>query len=351
MNMAKGKQKSNTEGYLTLKTDLKTGEYHRMYVFYGEEDYLRENYRRQLREKLVAGPAEDFNYHRFTEEEWDVDSFSEAVESIPMMSEYSLVEVVDVDPFSRPESERQKLAALFESLPEYCVILYVYDVLEWKPDKRMKKLWEPMDKAALAVEFARQEERQLLRWMQRHLAAGQKSMPEELARYLILQTGGSMTILAAELQKLIYYTDQQVITKNDVDAVVIPVMEAAVFDITREIGRKNFDSALQKLRDLLRQDVEPIVINGVIGRHLRQLYSAKVLSDSGKGPFELERLYGIRDFAAREIYNQARGFKKPVLKQAMLESARTDYAMKTSGGDSSEMLELMVLRLAEAVKG
>lgn len=344
--MAKGKKASAVEGYGQFKADLKAGTFRRMYVFFGEERYLLENYRQQLRKKLVSGPAEDFNYHRFHEENWNVDDLSEAVEAIPMMSECSLVEIVDIDPFARPESDRQKLTELMEGLPEYCTVVWIYDSVAWKPDKRMKKLWGAME-PALQVEFVKQPEAQLIPWIRRHLATTQKTMSDELCRYLILQTGGSMTVLAAELQKLMCYTDQTEIVRKDIDDVVIPVMEAAIFDITRDIGTKNFDRALQKLRDLLRQDTEPIAINAVIGRQMRQLYGAKVLAEHGRGPYDLGKLYGIWDSAAREIYGQASGFRKPVLRQAMRLSAQTDYAMKSSGGDQAELLEMMLIRLAE----
>lgn len=85
------------------------------YAFYGEESYLLENYRKQMKKKLVFGPAEDFNYHRFNEENWNIEAVSEAVEAIPMMSEYSLVELVDIDLFSKGEPERTQLMEMFES--------------------------------------------------------------------------------------------------------------------------------------------------------------------------------------------------------------------------------------------
>ncbi len=348
--MAKSK-KAGAEGYNSLKAELKAGAFHRMYIFFGEERYLLEYYRQQLRKKLVSGPAEEFNYHRFQEENWDVDALAEAVEAIPMMSERSMVELIDLDLFGRPETERQKLTELIGNLPEYCTLVCIYDALSWKPDKRMKKLWGAIETAALEVEFSKQPESQLIPWIRRHLATGQKTMSDELCRYLILQTGGSMTVLAAELQKLMCYTDQPQITRHDIDAVVIPVMEAAIFDITKDIGSKNFDGALRKLRDLLRQDTEPIAINAVIGRQLRQLYGAKVLAEHKKGAYELGRLYGLWDSAAREIYSQASGFRKPLLKQAVQLSAETDYAMKTSGGDQEQLLELMLLRLAQGCGG
>ncbi len=349
--MAKSRKSAGAEGYNTLKAEMKAGTFRSLYIFYGEEHYLLEYYRQQMRKKLVSGPAEDFNYHRFQEENWDVDALAEAVEAIPMMSERSMVEIIDIDLFGRGESERTKLTELFAALPDYCTVVCVYDAVDWKPDKRMKKLWAAIDGAALQAEFPKQPESQLIPWIRRHLAAGEKTISDELCRYLILQTGGSMTVLAAELEKLLCYSDQAELTRHDIDAVVIPVMEAAIFDITKDIGARRFDAALQKLRDLLRQDTEPIAINAVIGRQLRQLYGAKVLAEHKRSAYDLAKLYGLWDSAAREIYSQAGGFRKQLLRQAVLLSAETDYAMKTSGGEQDKLLELLILRLAQDCGG
>lgn len=344
--MAKTK-KDTPDGYKLFKEDLKSGDFRRMYVFYGEESYLIESCRKALKKKLIDPVTEDFNYHRFTQENFSITAFQEAVEALPMMAEHSMVEVTDINFFSFPEADRNVMGEIFGDIPEYCTILFVYDAVEWKPDKRYKKLYGAMDSVCSQVAMNKQSERELIPWIKRQLLAAKKGMQDELCRYLIMQTGGSMTTLAAELQKLICFTDQEEITRYDIDQVVIPVLEAAIFDITRDIGNRDFDSALQKLKDLLRQDTEPIVINAVIGRQMRQMYTAKVLSEGGKGSYELMSLYGIRDFAAREVYNQARGYKKQQLREGCRLTAMTDYQMKTSGGSGEALLENLVLQLGQ----
>ncbi len=117
------KRTESEDRYRQFKADLKAGTFRRMYILFGEEHYLLETYRRQLRGKLTDGPAADFNLHIFQEENWSVDDFAEAVEAIPMMSETSLIEIVDVNPFSRPDAERKTLAELFSSLPDYLTVV------------------------------------------------------------------------------------------------------------------------------------------------------------------------------------------------------------------------------------
>ena len=344
--MAKWKR-PEADGYQIFKDIVKSGSWGRLYVLHGDEPYLIQRCRSTLRKKLVSGPTEEFNFHPFTEENWDLDAFSDAVDAIPMMSEHSLVEVTDVDFFSLKESQRDQLAGILSDIPDYCTVLLIYDALDWKPDKRKKKLYAPFSAPNTILEINRQSESTLGKWIVQELSAGGKSMPDQLVRYLILQTGGSMSALAGELSKLICYSDQPVLTRADIDAVVIPVLEAAIFDITRDIGTRNYDNALQKMKDLLRQDTEPIVIAAVIGRQMRQMYAAKVLSEHGKDAYALMQLYGIRDFAAKEVYRQAQGYKKEQLRLAMAVCAETDYAMKTSFGDGDVQLETMILRLGQ----
>src|SRR5699024_7447415 len=64
-------KKQTADGLTQLKAQLKSGDFARLYVFYGEERYLLEHYLGLLRKKLLDGPAEDFNYHLFPQ--WAVD--------------------------------------------------------------------------------------------------------------------------------------------------------------------------------------------------------------------------------------------------------------------------------------
>lgn len=344
--MAKGRRQQEDD-YQLFKANLKSGDFPRMYVFYGEEPYLIESCRNALKKKLVAGPAEEFNYHRFTAENFSMEALQEAVEAIPMMSERSLVELTDINFFAFPESDRNQMTELFSDLPDYCMLLFLYDAVEWKPDKRMKKLYGAMDQVCRQIALNKQPEHELIPWIRRQLAPSGKSISDDLCRYLLSLTGSSMTTLAAELGKLSCYTDQPEICRKDIDDVVIPVLEAQIFDITKDIGRKDFDAALMKLQNLLRQDTEPISICAVIGKQLREMYAAKVLSEQGKGAYDLGKLYGLWDSASKEIYSQAKGFKKQQLKEAVRLCAETDYAMKTSGGAPENLLEDLVLRLGQ----
>ena len=113
-----------------------------------------------------------------------------------MIAEHTLVQVDDIDLFKLGEADRTKMTEILSDIPDYCTVIFTYLTVSWKPDKRLKKLWEAVDKNANVVEFAKQDQRDLVAWITRHFAARSKRISNDLCVYLIDITGGTMTSLA-----------------------------------------------------------------------------------------------------------------------------------------------------------
>lgn len=332
--------------FQSLKVAVRNKNMDRLYFFYGEESFLMSYYLETIRKLLLDPLTESFNYHRFTSENFDLTAFLEAVENLPMMAEHTLVQVDDIDLFKLNESEREKIAAVFSDIPEYCTIVFTYLTIEWKPDKRMKKLWEQIDSHGLAVEFRKQDIRELVPWISRHFAAQQKKISNDLCAYLIDITGGTMTALSGEIQKICAYSGTQEIRKSDIDAVTEPVLDAVVFQMTDRISEGAYEKAFQSLSQLLKMQQEPLAILGALGSHFRRLLVGKCLMEQGKSAYELQKLCGIPDYPARKIMESARRMDKSFCGRASELVLETDYRMKTSFDDSQRLLEMLILQLA-----
>lgn len=332
--------------FQSLKAAVRNKNMDRLYFFYGEESFLMSYYLETIRKLLLDPLTESFNYHRFTSENFDLAAFLEAVENLPMMAEHTLVQVDDIDLFKLNESEREKIAAVFSDIPEYCTIVFTYLTTEWKPDKRMKKLWEQIDSHGLAVEFRKQDQRELVPWISRHFAARQKKISNDLCAYLIDITGGTMTALSGEIQKICAYSGAQEIRKSDIDAVTEPVLDAVVFQMTDRISEGAYEKAFQSLSQLLKMQQEPLAILGALGSHFRRLLVGKCLMEQGKSAFDLQKLCGIPDYPARKIMEAARRMDKSFCGRASELVLETDYRMKTSFDDSQRLLEMLILQLA-----
>ena len=332
-----------------LKLALKNKTLGRLYVFHGEETFLLHHYLEQMKKQLLDPLTEAFNFHRLNSETFDTQTFADAVENLPMMAEATFVQVDDIDLFKLGESDRNKIAEILSDIPDYCTVVFTYITTPWKPDKRLKKLWEALDGGAI-VEFAKQDQRDLVAWVTRHFAAQKKRISTDLCIYLIDITGGTMTALSGEIEKICAYSGAEEIRKTDIDAVTEPVLDAVVFQMTDLLSAGRYDQALQKLQQLLKMQQEPLAILGAVGGHFRRIGAARTLLDSGKTAADLQKLCGIPDYPARKTMEAARRFSPEFCGKAAEWVLETDYKMKTSFDDSERLLELLILRLAQEAK-
>ncbi len=341
------KQKTDVGSYQRLKAAIRSNTIGNLYVFHGEEGYLMQDCLRKLRNALLDELTESFNYHRLNNETFDIRSFADAVENLPMMAEHTLVQVEDIDFFKISEDNREKISDILSDIPEYCTVVLTYVTVDWKPDKRLKKLWEPFDKYGEIVEFSKQEPRDLVPWISRHFANAGKRISNDLCYYLIDLTGGGMTTLGGEIQKICAYSGAEHIVKADIDAVVEPVMDAVVFDMTNLLGEGKYAAALGKLQQLLKLQQEPLAILGAVGAQLRRISAARILLDSGKQVGELMRITGMKEYPAKKAMEAARRFPAPLCKKAAQLVMETDNKIKTSFDDPERLLELLILQLAQ----
>ena len=334
-----------------LKQCIRSRTLDRLYFFHGEEMFLLDHYLNEMRKKTVDELTWDFNYHRFTGENFTMQDFADSVEALPMMAEHTFIEVDEIDPFKMNESDREKIISVFSDIPDYCTVVFTYETVEWKPDKRLKKLWEAVSNYGTIVEFAKQNQRDLVAWIQRHFNAHNKRIDSNLCAYLIEITDGTMTSLSGEIDKISSYSGADEIRKSDIDAVTEPVLDAVVFQMTDALSEGQYAEALLKLQQLLKKQEEPIKILGAVGGHFRRLAAARTLIDNGKTASYLQKLYApMPDFAARKTLEAARRFKPSFCAKAAELVLETDYKMKSSFDDNERLLELLILQLAQVAK-
>ena len=346
--MAK-KQQTTSDNLQLLKQEIREKRPGRLYFFHGEETFLLHHYLEQLKKLLLDELTEAFNFHKLTSETFDIQSFADSVENLPMMAESTFVWVDEIDLFKMNEADRDKMAQILRDIPDYCTVVFTHITVAWKPDKRLKKLWEAVEQGTV-VEFRRQEPRDLIPWITRHFAARKKRITPELCHYLIDITGGTMTALAGEIDKIASFSGAEDICKSDIDAVTEPVLDAVVFQMTDHMSLGEYGPALLKLRTLLKMQQEPVVILGAVGGHFRRLSTARTLLDCGKGSAELCRLTGLSDYPARKTMSSAGKFPARFLAKASELILETDRKLKTSYDEPDRLLELLILQLAQEAR-
>ena len=339
------KPKENA-AFQKLKADISAGTPGCVYVFYGEEAYLREYYLGELRKKLIPAGFEEFNYHRLEGRELTVQALAEMAEAMPMMTERTLIQVSDFDIFKLNEDQRERLIAFLEDVPPYCCVVFSYDTLEYKPNRTMKKLYTALSDRAETVEFRQADSSDLTAWIARRFRALGKEIDRQTAEYLIFLCGPLMTGLVPEIAKVGAYAKGKTVTQKDIDAVADPVLSAEVFKLSDAVLAGSYDQAARILGDLLKMQTEPILILGMLGAQLRRIYTARLALDSGKDKYWLMSLWGYKsDYPVRMLLSAAKKATAQWCAGAVKECQVLDRRMKSEKGiDSAGELKLLLVR-------
>lgn len=348
--MAKNDSRGRGGGYEALRAAIKAGVPANLYIFYGEERYLLQTMARQLKELLIPGGFEEFNYHRLTGKGLTVQELAETAEAMPMMAEYTLITVTDMDIFKLDESQRTALIDLLGDFPPYCTLVFLYEQVPYKRDGKMKKLCAALNEYVQEVEFVQQERSDLLKWLKRRFAATGHDIDQTAADHLLFTCGSLMRGLIPEVEKIAAYAGHERITVADIDAVAEPVLDARIFDMTNAVTARNYDRAAAILADLLRMQTEPIAILAALGKELRRLYTARLALDGGKDRVWLKELWSMSsDYPAKLLLQAAKNVDHDWCRQAVKRSQTLDRRMKSQRNmDSEGELKLFLMELAGA---
>ena len=344
------KKKGQDGGYQRLRSDLEADALGTVYLFYGEESYLREYCLSEMRKKLVGG-FESFNYHRLEGKALTVQTLTEAVEAMPVMTQRTMVQVTDWDIFKLNEEQRGALTALLEDFPPYCCLALVYDQLEYKPSKVYKKLCAALEAHVQTVRFAEQSQSDILRWVARRFKALGHSIDVPTAEHLLFTCGSLMNGLIPEIAKIGAYAQGERITRADVDAVAAPVLEAQVFDMTNAVSKGDFRRASEILGTLLQLQEEPFLLLALIGKELRKLHTARIALDTGRDRFWLMERWNMRsDYPAKLLLENARRVSRAWCAQGVRRCCEVDARIKSvNGADGAAELKLLLMELAQGV--
>jgi len=348
--MAKNDSRGRSGGYEALRAAIKAGVPANLYIFYGEERYLLQAMARQLKELLIPGGFEEFNYHRLTGKGLTVQELAETAEAMPMMAEHTLITVTDMDIFKLDESQRTALIDLLGDFPPYCTLVFLYEQVPYKRDGKMKKLCAALNEYVQEVEFVQQERSDLLKWLKRRFAATGHDIDQTAADHLLFTCGSLMRGLIPEVEKIAAYARHERITVADIDAVAEPVLDARIFDMTNAVTARNYDRAAAILADLLRMQTEPIAILAALGKELRRLYTARLALDGGKDRVWLKELWSMSsDYPAKLLLQAAKNVDHDWCRQAVKRSQTLDRRMKSQRNmDSEGELKLFLMELAGA---
>ena len=157
-----------------------------------------------------------------------------------------------------------------------------------------------------------------------------------------------MNTMIPEIDKIAAYVQGDTVTRADILVVAHRMPEAVAYELTDRLADQDYDGAMRILADLLADKANtPIFLLAVIGQQMRRLYAARLARRAGLATGDLRALLGLSfDFIAENLLRSARKFSGRQLEEAVRLCAQTDFAMKNTGADDTELLKELLLRIA-----
>ena len=323
----------------TIDEDIKNGQFKRVYLLYGEEAYLKKQYKDKLKVALVS-QDDTMNMAAYEGKNINPKELIDLSETLPFFSDRRVI-LIENSGFFKGSPE--ELAEYMDQIPDTTTFLFV----EEEVDKR-SKLYKAVKNTGSIVEFAPQTEELLTRWILSRLKKEGKNIKGSVMQLLLSRTGTDMGNIDRELEKLICYCmDKDVIEAADVEAITTEQTTNKIFDMVNAIAEHNQRRALDLYYDLLTLKEPPMRIMYLITRQFMILLNVKDMAGKGFDNNTIAKNAGVPPFAVRRNLTQAKGFDIKQLKQAISDGAEYEEAVKTGRMNDQMAVELFLMKYSK----
>lgn len=332
------------EGITSMKRivqDIKNGELAHVYLLYGEEAYLRKQYRDNLRKALVADD-DTMNCSVYAGKDIDINEIIDMAGTMPF---FAPRRVIMIENSGWMKSGNDRMAEFLKNIPDTTYIIFE----ESEIDKR-NKLFKAVTANGYAANCEVQDEATLKKWIMGLLKKENKLITPDALNILLDRTGTDMEGIKKELEKLICYKYyDEGITAEDVEELCTVRVQNKIFDMVEAVAGKQQKQALDLYYDLLALKEAPMKILALISRQFNMLLQVKEMKMKGYQEQTIATQTGLNAYFLKKKYiPQASKFKLEQLQQALTACVEAEEAVKTGNMTDILSVELIIVSLSAA---
>lgn len=318
-----------------INEHIKNNQFKPVYLIYGEEEYLKKQYRDKLKEAMIGDDT--MNYSYFEDKKIDVKNLIGTGDTMPFFADRRLI-IVENSGFFKSASD--DLVEFVKNIPDYLNLVFI----ESEVDKR-NRLYKAVNEKGYVCEMKFQEVSVLEKWIAGLLKSEEKTIKKSTMEQLLTKTGTQMDNIRCEIEKLVCYTmGRTEITGEDVEAVCTTQTTSKIFDMITAIALKDQKKALDLYYDLLVLKEPPMRIMYLITRQFNMMLQVKELVDQRYDNANISKKMGVANFLVGKYIAQAKSFTIEEIKSALEDCAETEEAVKTGRLEDKMGVELIIIR-------
>jgi len=310
-------------------------------VFYlhGEDHFRKDQTLRALIEAHLDPATKDFNFDPIRGGETDAERLASLIATPPMMAEWRVVVVRDVEGLANSKHAREVLLGIAQKPPPGLALILSCTV----PSGSKAKFYKELARLAQSVEFRAITDADVPGWlMKRAREEHDVEIDIDAARALGVAIGTNLGVLSQELEKLSdFIGDRKTITVDDVTAAGtnLPSQDRwRWFDL---VGERKFEEARRGVPILLGQGDSGVSLAIGLATHFLRL---GIALEQGPGGLEAALPFHQK-FLAKRVAAQSRGWSVAEVDRALAGLLDVDRLLKASPHTDEHFLESWLLGL------
>ena len=301
-----------------------------IYLFYGEETYLLETRVKKIKkeyQQLILG----INFIQI--DDTNVEELIADLETPAFGFDKKLIIAKNTGIFkkekktTKSDSKKKKVddikLPLNEKIAKYIQenleeLKNTVDLVFVEQEVDKNALYQTIEKVGEVKEFALLKLPDLIANIKKITVAYKVNIDDVTAKYLVECCGTSMQDLINELRKLIEYKGENSnITKQDIDLLCTKQIQAVIFDLTDNLGKKETSKALEVYNGLIsnKEPIQKILIT--LYNHFKKLYIIKIAEKYNEDVATAMNLKPNQLFLVSKYKTQARYFETQELREVL----------------------------------
>lgn len=321
-----------------IREDIKKKEFEKVYLIYGEEDYLRKAYKKSLQEAII-GNETTMNYNYYQGKSIDFGEVEGVSETMPFFGERRLIIIEDSGFF---KNSNEKIAEYLSRIPGTTHFIFV----EKEVDKR-GKLYKQVKTIGYDCEMTKQSSVELISWIMKIFSKDGKTATKDTLEYLIDYVGNDMENLTKEIEKLVCYCmDRNSITRKDIEEICVSEITGKIFEMIDAMSNKNPEKLMKLYYDLIESKEPPMRILFMIVRQFKIMLQIQELKSKGYGEASIAQTLGMRGFIVSKVFKQLENFRDRKITGILNSCAEMEERVKTGRVDELIGVELLLVGLS-----
>ena len=301
-----------------------------IYLFYGEETYLLETRVKKIKkeyQQLILG----INFIQI--DDTNAEELIADLETPAFGFDKKLIIAKNTGLFkkekktTKTDSKKKKVddikLPLNEKIAKYIQgnleeLKNTVDLVFVEQEVDKNALYQTIEKVGEVKEFALLKLPDLIANIKKIAVAYKVNIDDATAKYLVECCGTSMQDLINELRKLIEYKGENSnITKQDIDLLCTKQIQAVIFDLTDNLGKKETSKALEVYNGLIsnKEPIQKILIT--LYNHFKKLYIIKIAEKYNEDVATAMNLKPNQLFLVSKYKTQARYFETQELREVL----------------------------------